>query len=693
MPSQGAVSAKPDTLLERYQTLLEVSDVIHACQDLEQLFSKLVESLRRVVAFDAIAIGLIEPNNQTLRLGLFESRIRQAVDVGFTLPLSAIPAGWVIEHQQTVRVRTKDNDPRFQLHNQLLGKAGLGVSYHLPLTTSRTRLGELAFAFQSDEVELPQSELELMQHVADQVAVAIESARNFDQACVAQRELQQRDRQRELLLQLTNSVVSNLDFQEVLRAVVRGVHHVVPCAIVAVVLPDEDGHNLRLQAMHFPEGKGLLREGILVPIEGSLGGRVFKSQTPLVVNELDARNYSPEMYARVSGEGLRSQCFVPFVSRGRALGVLGVGRKVEGGFSPDDVEFLGLVANQVTIALENAFAYREIGSLKDKLAQEKVYLEEEILSGINFGEIVGESTALKAALHRVQNVAASDSTVLILGETGTGKELIARAIHDASRRKGRTFVKLNCSAIPTGLLESELFGHERGAFTGAIAQKIGRMELAHGGTLFLDEVGDIPLELQPKLLRALQEREFERLGSVRTQKSDVRFLAATNRDLQQMVADKTFRSDLFYRLNVFPITVPSLRERPDDIPRLIRYFVSKYAKKMDKTIDTIPSAAMAKLQRWPWPGNVRELENIIERSVILSRGSVLEVPLAELETPEPENGEAGATLRDNEREHILKMLRLVNGSVSEAASRLGMKRTTLQSRMKKLEIDRNELGV
>ncbi len=334
---------------------------------------------------------------------------------------------------------------------------------------------------------------------------------------------------------------------------------------------------------------------------------------------------------------------------------------------------------------------REITNLKDRLAQEKFYLEEEIRTSINFEEIIGESGVLKNVLHRVETVASSDATVLILGETGTGKELIARAIHETSKRKARTFVKLNCAAIPSGLLESELFGHEKGAFTGAIAQKIGRMELANGGTLFLDEVGDIPLELQPKLLRALQEREFERLGSVRTQKADVRFLAATNRDLQKMVAEKQFRSDLFYRLHVFPITIPPLRERLEDIPRLVRYFVSKYAKKMDKRIETISSDAMTKLQTWHWPGNVRELENFIERSVILTTGPELHVSLADLGPAEVPEGRT-ATLRETEREHILRILRETKGMLSGpngAAARLGVKRTTLQYRMKKLGITSN----
>ncbi len=352
------------------------------------------------------------------------------------------------------------------------------------------------------------------------------------------------------------------------------------------------------------------------------------------------------------------------------------------------------VSNQVAVAVENALAFEEIASLKNKLAEEKLYLEDEIRTEQNFEEIIGESTALKNILKQVETVAPTDSTVLIQGETGTGKELIARAIHDLSSRRERTFVKINCAAIPTGLLESELFGHERGAFTGAIAQKIGRFELADRGTLFLDEVGDIPLELQPKLLRVLQEQEFERLGGTRTTKINVRLVAATNRDLVQMVADREFRSDLFYRLNVFPIQVPPLRQRREDIPVLVRYFAQKYARQMKRNVDSISTETMTALTNYHWPGNIRELENLIERAVILSRGPILEVPLAELREPTEQFPDAVETLEANERDHILRTLRdtrWVLAGPNGAAARLGMKRSTLQSRMQKLGIQRPNL--
>jgi formate hydrogenlyase transcriptional activator len=343
-------------------------------------------------------------------------------------------------------------------------------------------------------------------------------------------------------------------------------------------------------------------------------------------------------------------------------------------------------------ALESA--YREIAELKDKLAQEKLYLEDEIRGEIDFEGIVGESSALHHVLNLVETVAPNDSTVLLLGETGTGKELIARAIHARSRRKERTFVKLNCAAIPTGLLESELFGHERGAFTGAITQKIGRLELADQGTLFLDEVGDIPLEIQPKLLRALQEREFERLGSNRTKQVDVRLVAATNRDLEQMMENREFRSDLYYRLNVFPIRIPPLRERPEDIPLLVRYFTQKYGRRMQKQIESIPAAALRKLSGWHWPGNIRELENFIERSVILTRGTALQAPIGELSI-NGRNAPLAGSREADERDGIVRILRVTSGRVGGrdgAAARMGIKRTTLISRMKKLGIDQRKVS-
>ena len=411
----------------------------------------------------------------------------------------------------------------------------------------------------------------------------------------------------------------------------------------------------------------------------------------MIISGANLDGYDPSVSRLFIAEGLHSGCIVPLITANRTLGTLSLSSLRASAFTQEDVDLLMRVATQVAIAIENALAYREIGELKNKLADEKLYLEEEIRTEYTFEEIIGESPALKRVLSQVETVATTDSSVLVLGETGTGKEVIARAIHDLSPRRERTFVKVNCAAIPTGLLESELFGHEKGAFTGAIMQKMGRFELAHHGTLFLDEVGDIPLELQPKLLRVLQEKEFERLGSTRTLHVDVRVVAATNRDLTQMVEDRLFRSDLYYRLNVFPIVVPPLRERAEDIPLLVRYFAQKHARRMDRRIETIPAEEMEALTRYQWPGNVRELENLIERAVILSRGPALHVPLPENRFSADAPAASPVTLEAAEREHILRALRDTNWVIAGpngAAARLGMKRTTLQSRMAKLGISR-----
>ena len=404
-----------------------------------------------------------------------------------------------------------------------------------------------------------------------------------------------------------------------------------------------------------------------------------------------------------ANEGLKSLCFLPLTNCKRALGTLNLGRLRDDAFSQTDIEFLTQVANQISPTVENALHYREIRALKDQLSNEKLYLEDEIRTELNFAQIVGSSAALRRVLKAVETVAPTDSTVLIYGETGTGMELIARAIHDSSARRSKPFVKLNCAAIPTGLLESELFGHEKGAFTGAIAQRIGRFEVANGGTIFLDEIGEIPLELQTKLLRVLQEREFERLGSSRTLRTDARLIAATNRDLEAMVSQQKFRSDLFFRLNVFPVHVPPLRERQGDIPLLVRHFAQQFSRRMNKVIETIPSTALDGLCRYHWPGNIRELQNVIERAVIISTGPALSVDITDLKflktgseaekpgSPKSANNSLHGVLEETERRHILDALKQCNWVVAGpngAAALLGMKRSTLQKRMHKLAISR-----
>jgi formate hydrogenlyase transcriptional activator len=500
-----------------------------------------------------------------------------------------------------------------------------------------------------------------------------------------------------LLLDVNNTVVSALDLRELLNAVSASLRSLVPHEYASLSLYDAETQRLQIHALDFPASKGLIQEGLWIPVEGTPHGRALTSRQPLFVTVQDIEQF--DLTPRIRAEGLKSGCFLPLVSHGRPLGILVVASLQEETFPQRDADLLQHVANQIAIGVENALAYGQVVERANRLTEEKLYLQDEIRTEYNFEEIIGESTGLKRILEQVQIAAPTDSTILIQGETGTGKELIARALHNLSPRREHTLVKVNCAAIPTGLLESELFGHEKGAFTGAIAQRVGRFELAHRGTIFLDEVGDIPLELQPKLLRVLQEQEFERLGSTRTIHVDVRVVAATNADLAQKVAQGQFRSDLYYRLNVFPVTIPPLRDRREDIPLLVRYFAQKYARRMKKPIDTIPTKTMSALVEYHWPGNVRELENLVERAVILSRGPELEVPLNEFKRGTklapisvPTNtAEMLSTLDQAEREHILRALGEVNwriGGPEGAAFKLGMKRTTLQSRMRKLGITR-----
>ena len=504
-----------------------------------------------------------------------------------------------------------------------------------------------------------------------------------------------------LLLELTNNVVSNLEIRDVLKAVIANVRQVMRSDFAGVGLPDSDGGRLRVYALAFA-GDGTLSENESLPTEETVPSRVFRTGNIWVGKIQDLPEIQTGKNAFLA-PGLKTACVLPLLSRKRVLGILILGRREDHRYIQEDIDFLTQVSNQIAIAVENALSFRQISELTDKLALEKLYLEDEIRSDADFEEMVGKSQALHRVLRLVETVAPTDSTVLISGETGTGKELIARAIHNLSPRASKTFVKLNCAALPAGLLESELFGHEKGAFTGAVAQRIGRLELADHGTIFLDEVGEIPLELQPKLLRVLQEREIERLGGTRTIRTDVRLIAATNRDLAAMVQEQTFRSDLYFRLNVFPVELPPLRERPEDIPLLVRHFAEEISRRMNKTIEAISSETMQALCQYHWPGNIRELQNVIERAVILSSGPSLKVPVTELQlrtapVPARDDESAGSTRRtpvrsilaEVDRNQIIRALKETDGRIggpNGAANRLGLKRTTFITRMKKLGID------
>jgi PAS domain S-box-containing protein len=499
-----------------------------------------------------------------------------------------------------------------------------------------------------------------------------------------------------VMLQLSSALLANMDVRKLLGAISASVGEVIPHDAATLGLYDETRNTLMVQ---FLGGDDKARRGdVRLPVEGSPAGEAFRTREPVVLTKIAGSHFAAEGVRHLTGIGMQSGCWVPLIHRGNPIGALAVASRNESAFGQQEAEMLTQIADQVAMAVSNAVAFRQIADLRDRLTQEKQYLEEEINVENRFEDIVGESTGLRQVLKDIETVAPTDATVLIQGETGTGKELLARAIHRLSPRRDRTFVKLNCAAIPAGLLESELFGHEKGAFTGAIARKLGRLELANDGTLFLDEIGEMPLDLQPKLLRALQEREFERLGGTRPITVNVRLVAATNRDLGKMVAEKTFRADLYYRLKVFPIFSPPLRDRASDIPVLVRHFVATHSRRMGKYIEKIPDEAMAALVRWKWPGNIRELENLLERAVILTRGPILYVPLAELESDDEEE-EAEAEVSENpnlraaERDHILRVLRETRGQIGGpegAAARLGVKRTTLNSKLKKLGIERSD---
>jgi formate hydrogenlyase transcriptional activator len=659
----------------RYEALFRVSRTIGALRDPAELFESLARELRGVVEFDVLYCTQYDPAAEQASFRVLET------PAGRILPPDLEPretlTAWVYEHRQPLIIPFLERETRFPRVTALLESEGIRSLCALPLRTAHRWLGCFGVGSRQPNA-YSREEVEFLSLVADEVALAIDDAYHFEAL------QQEKDRLR-VLLDIGNAVTSSLELPDLLRTLSANLRSIMQLDGAGVALMEPEGNQLRLCVVDFPENDGHIAEGEILP-EDSPSVQAARLREPVVQEE--DRN------------GIRqSLCSVPLISRDRVLGTLGAKRSNP--FSPQDVSFLKQVAGPVAIAIENAMAYGRIAELTDKLAREKVYLEDEIRSELNFEEIIGRSETLRAVLQQVETVAPTDSTVLICGETGTGKELIARAIHDLSSRAKNAFVKLNCAAIPTGLLESEMFGHERGAFTGAIAQRIGRFELANRGTVFLDEIGEIPLELQPKLLRVLQEREFERLGSSRTLKSDARLIAATNRDLAEMVADHEFRADLFYRLNVFPVQLPPLRDRPEDIPLLVRHFARQFARRMNRAIDTIPSETMTVLVAYHWPGNIRELQNLVERAVILSTGPVLNVPLRDLQAQPhaampanaPANGRTRKleTLEDVERRHVLETLEATDwvvGGPKGAAVMLGLKRSTLQVRMEKLGIRR-----
>jgi formate hydrogenlyase transcriptional activator len=705
--TDSAEEITPDTAAShQLALLLEVSESIASHRDLNELFRALGQRLPRIIPSDYVSIVLHDPERGIMRAKTVvkPESVTTVNGYGEETDVENAPAGMVWKTQRPFVADGATVARLFPQLSPVIRQYGVQSYYGLPLTSALRRLGSIEFVSRTPQA-YGQADLKLMQQVANQVAVAVDNVLNSESARVAQQQLgRERDRL-QLLLDVNNAVVSNLGMDALFSAVVECLDKAIQHDGCSLLLFEPDTGEFRCHVLfkhRRSDEDSFVEEKRSCHDLKSPASIAFNTRQPAVFGEEGLRKLSSDskIAKYLLDEGVKSLCCVPLISHDRVLGTLNVGRHVENAFTPDDVKLLGQVGQQIAIAVENGQAYRQIAELKEQLSKEKLYLEDEIRTERNFEEIIGESAALRHVLQQIEIVAPTDSTVLIQGETGTGKELIARAIHGASGRRSRTFVKLNCAAIPSGLLESELFGHEKGAFTGAIAQKIGRFELANGGTLFLDEVGDIPLELQSKFLRVLQEQEFERLGSTRTIRVDIRLVAATNRDLGKMVSDKEFRSDLYYRLNVFPIMSPALRERQEDIAPLVRYFTQKFARRMNKPIDTISTETMRALAAYDWPGNIRELENFIERAVILSRGPHLTVPLAELKQRSrpraADDGRPGplSTLEDAEREHITRALQQANwlvGGPSGAAAKLGMKRTTLQSKMTRLGIERRSV--
>ncbi|MGC2768379.1 MAG: sigma 54-interacting transcriptional regulator [Candidatus Acidiferrum sp.] len=697
----------------QFEALLEVSEAIAQQRDLKALFHELSERLHAVLQFDFLALVLHNPANNTMRLHILETHEPHKAEASTEFPVETSPSGWVWQNQQPFVTLDTSKDPRHPDFMRMLQAEGVYSFASVPLTTAQHRLGAIGFGRYVPQ-GMGDTEIEFMKRVAIQVAVAVDNALNFEAAQAYQKQLARERDRLQVLLDINNLLVSTRDITALFKGIVSSLKAVVQHDYTSLALVEQTSGLLKIHALDSPVQIPESKTEFSIPLEGSPAGQAIIRGEVLIARGPEIDRFQPEVVRFLREQGVQVVCCVPLITHGRAFGTINFASRNQQNFSTPDVELLRQAASQVAIALENALAFKEIDALKDKLAVEKLYLEEEIRTEFSFDEIIGESPALRRTLAQVELAAPAATTVLILGETGTGKEIIARAIHNLSPRRERTFVKVNCAAIPAGLLESELLGHERGAFTGALAQKIGRFEFADRGTLFLDEVGDLPLELQPKLLRVLQEQEFERLGGNRTIHVDVRVVAATNSDLAQLVAEKKFRSDLYYRLNVFPIQIPPLRERPEDVPLLVRYFVQKFSRRQNKTVEYVPAPVMEAMVNYSWPGNVRELENLIERAVLLSPGKELRVPLAEfkegtiastfaaapIDLPSPVRPAADSlaapqgsltTLDDAQRRHILQVLRQTKWRISGprgAAAILGIKRTTLQARMRKLGIKR-----
>src|ERR1700686_784817 len=683
MPEDNGGSAH-----SRYRALLDVSAALVEQPTVKAVLHSLREVLSSSVRLHGTDLYLLDSGRDTLHLLEFDRAVdAPAIRIGTKISRIGA-AAQALDQKEPVFL--PDVSEEMLKHPELAPFAAQSVgrsTYIFPVFTAQQKYGLLAVTKERGQ-EFVREDVELLGSLTSNVAIALECALARDCAELYQRELAtERDRLR-LLLEINNHVVSKLDMEDLFRSASASIRSYFGNHLTGFWLLEKDSHRLQSVVLDFPDAKGLLAEVGSTDLT-EMEYEKLRARRSDIWSVGDIERLPTTIGDTLRAESITSVAVAPLATGSGPLGLLAIGSRKLDAFRQQDLDLLTQISIQISLALDNALAYGRLNASAARLEEERLYLESEIRSELNFEDIVGKSAALRKVLEQVAIVAPTTSTVLLHGETGTGKELFARAIHNLSPRCGRTFVRLNCAAIPSGLVESELFGHEKGAFTGALMQKKGRFELADYGTLFLDEIGDISLDLQPKLLRALQEQEFERLGSTRTIHVDVRLIAATHRDLESMIRNNQFREDLFYRLNVFPIEVPPLRERREDIQLLVHYFVSRLSRRMQKRIRSVPRAAMEALTVSPWPGNVRELENFIERAVILTQGDELNVPMAELKKSAAWNTAPVSTFHEAERQAIIEALKAASGRISgrgAAAERLGLKRTTLQNKMRRLNI-------
>ena len=703
----ATLNTRMERTAERYRTLLEINNAIVTNLNQKALLTAISEALQRVIPFNRAAFTLHVPKTDTFRFVAIEgttasSHFRPGLEFTRDESISA----WVYDHQRPALCRDLHNEQKYPNDRRLIDE-GLNSYCVAPLIVGGKSIGTLNLASEKPN-QYSEADAEFLCELANQVALAVWNMTAYEEIAELNDKVECTAQRYRTLLEINNAIVTHLTPEALLHSVSDILRRVVAYSGAALTIYNPNTQTFRYLAMEGAVPSDHFRVGLEFDRKNTISAWVFDHQRAVIRNDLEKEQQSPND-KRLVAMGIRSDCLVPLIVGGKSIGTLNVGSKKTNQYTDEDRETLQEIANQVALAVANMQSYEEILELKARLEKENVYLQEEIRSEHNFEEIIGNSPALLAVLRKVEQVAPTDSTVLIYGETGTGKELIARAIHDRSVRKNRPLLKVNCSAISAGLVESELFGHVKGAFTGAFERHVGRFELADGGTIFLDEIGELPLGTQVKLLRVLQEREFEPVGSNRPVRVDVRVIAATNRNLQESIRAGEFRSDLFYRLNVFPIDVPPLRERGSDIPQLAMFFLARFSKKFGKKIQGMPRATVDRLMNYSWPGNIRELQNVIERAVILSQSSVLDLEpdlipalpsagpssitdrTSESVNPVDSALAPSPTLEEVERGHIVAVLNQTRGVVEGtrgAARILGLHPNTLRHRMRKLGLKR-----